>query len=369
MSSDLLSIARSGSQAARAALDVTAQNIANASSEGYVRRSARLTEVVGPSGLGRIGETSLSGVRLSGVVRNADMFRQAEVRRTGSDAARASAELTGLENVETAIEQANVFPAVVEFEAALQRLSADPVNPSLRAAVVEDARTMTRAFGIASSSLDAVGEGLRFEAGSDVDQVNVLAGELARVNTRLARTVEGSGDRAMLLDQRDNLLQNLSERVDVTTSFSADQTVEVRLGGAGGPALVSRGTASPLAMATGADGTIGFTVGGAAVTPGGGSLAGRAQALDQLADARDRLDLIAVTLVATVNGAQANGAALDGTPGQPMLSGTSAADMALTFDNGDLIATAPAGSDPGSRDAGNLTALRDAIASADPAGA
>ena len=116
MASDLLSIARSGAKAARVALDVTAQNIANASSEGYVRRSVRLEEVASSGGYGRVGDISLSGVRVDSVVRNADAFRQAEVRRTGSDAARADAEVGGLENLEAAIEQANVFPAIVELD-------------------------------------------------------------------------------------------------------------------------------------------------------------------------------------------------------------------------------------------------------------
>ena len=53
MSSDLLSIARSGAMAARVALDVTAQNIANASSDGYVRRSVRLAELASSGGFGR----------------------------------------------------------------------------------------------------------------------------------------------------------------------------------------------------------------------------------------------------------------------------------------------------------------------------
>ena len=40
MAADPLAIAKSGARASRTALDVTAQNIANASSAGYVRRSA-----------------------------------------------------------------------------------------------------------------------------------------------------------------------------------------------------------------------------------------------------------------------------------------------------------------------------------------
>jgi flagellar hook-associated protein 1 FlgK len=42
-------------------------------------------------------DVSLSGVRVTGVLRNADAFRQAEVRRTAADTARADTEVTGLE--------------------------------------------------------------------------------------------------------------------------------------------------------------------------------------------------------------------------------------------------------------------------------
>ena len=81
MASDLLQIGRSGTQVARIALDIAAQNIANAASEGYVRRSVRIAEIAPPNGLSLIGDVSVSGARVDGIVRNADSFRQAEVRR------------------------------------------------------------------------------------------------------------------------------------------------------------------------------------------------------------------------------------------------------------------------------------------------
>lgn len=369
MGSDLLSIARSGAAAARIALDVTAQNIANAASEGYVRRTARLQEVSASGGWNRIGDVSLSGVRLDAVVRNADLFRQAEVRRTGADAARAGAEVAGLENIEAAVEQSNVYPAIVQFEGSLQQLASDPVDPSLRAAVMEDARTMTRTFNIAATSLDAVANGLRFEAADGVEQVNLLAGELARVNLRLSRAADASSDQTSLLDQRDNLLQKLSGYTDVSTVIAADQTVEVRLGGSTGPQLVSGGTANPFAMTTAPDGTIGFTLSGNPVSLAGGSLAGKALALDKQVQIRASLDSIASGLIATVNAAQASGVALNGSAGQPLFAGTDAASMALNFEDGRLIATAPAGSGALSRDSSNLDALRTALGSSDPAGA
>ena len=367
MASDLLSIARSGALVARQALDVTAQNIANAASEGYVRRSVQLGEVAATGGIGRIGDISLSGVRLERIVRNADLFRQAEARRTGADAARANAEVIGLENVAAAVEQANLYPAIVQFQAALQQLAADPVDPSLRAAVIEDARTMTRAFNIAATGLEAAGTGLRFEASDDVVQVNLLAGELARVNVRLARAADASSDQTALLDQRDSLLQQLSERVNVSTVIDANGTVEVRIGGTSGPQLVMGGSASPLAMATAADGTISFTLGGTSASLVAGSLAGRAQALQKLVDVRTRLDTAAGDLIATVNTALSGGVALDGSPGQPLFAGTNAASLALAFEDGALLATAPAGAAANSRDPGNLIALRNALSANDPA--
>ena len=364
MSSDLLSIARSGATAARIALDLTAQNIANAATEGYVRRTARLEELAPASGPGQIDEVSLSGVRLAGITRNADVFRQAEVRRTGSDAARADAEVAGLRDIEAGVEQSGVYPALVAFEASLQRLAQDPVNPSLRAAALEDARTAASSFNLAASALDATGEGLRFDAQDGVAQVNLLAGELGKINLRLARASDGSSDQTALLDQRDKLLERLSGFANIATAIGPDQTVTVTLGGSGGPQLVGRVAVTPFALVTAADGTISFTLGSSPASLSSGALAGKAQALITLAGIRARLDATAGSLIAAANGAQAGGVALDGTAGQPLFSGTDAASIAVSLSNGAQLATAPAGASAGSRDPANLDALRAALAGA-----
>jgi flagellar hook-associated protein 1 FlgK len=361
MASDLLSIGASGARAARAALDVTAQNIANAASDGYVRRTAQMEEVSAAGGMMRMGDISLSGVRVAGIHRNADMFRQAEVRRTESDATRAAAELNGLENVEAAVEQAGVYPAIVDFEASLQQLSANPVDPSLRADAIAAAGAMAGKFNIAASSLDAVGDGARFNAQGGVDQANVLTSELARLNLRIGRAGAASSDRASLLDQRDLMLEKLSGITDIATTFNTDGSVSVTVGGSPGTALVNGGTASPLAMTTAADGTVSYTAGGVAFTPSGGALAGHALALTEVAATRARLDTLADSVSGLVNGAQASGVALDGSAGQPMFSGSGAAGIALAMTDGTRIATAPAGSPAGSRDGGNLASLRSAL--------
>ena len=64
----------------------------------------------------------LHGVRVDQVLRSDSVFLQNQARRTSGDLARADAELAGLRNAEAAIEQAGIYPAIVEFESALAAL-------------------------------------------------------------------------------------------------------------------------------------------------------------------------------------------------------------------------------------------------------
>lgn len=370
MSADLMTIASSGAKAARAALDVTAQNIANASTTGYVRRSVSLAEIAPPTVRGQTGSAALSGVRLDRVERNVDLFKMAEVRRTTSDVSRANAHLSGLENIEASLENAQIYPGMLDFEASLETLAADPTNLSLRASVLESARTLARSFNVAATALDAVGDSAHFDAAAAVDQVNVYAAELARINVRLSRAQNGSTDQSALLDQRDLMLQRLSELTDISVTTNQDLTVEVRLGSGGATPLVQGANAAQLTSATAADGTLSFEVAGSPVTIAGGSLAGHSQALVALRDYRSQLDGIAASLATAVNAIQTGGTALDGTAGQPFFSGTTAADIAVTLTAPAQIATAPSGAEAGSRDPANLTALRNVLSgSSSPADA
>lgn len=370
MASDLLSIGRSGVQAARIGLDVTAQNIANAGSTGYVRRSASFSEVASTGGAYRIGDLSLSGVRLDAMVRNADAFRQAEVRRTGSDVARAGAEVSGLQNLESAIEQSGVYDAIVGFESSLQQLTQNPTDTSLRASVIEKARTMVGTFQIAAQELDAAADGQQFLAKDGVTQVNRIAQELARTNARLSRASDASSDKTALLDQRDKLLEELSNYGNIATEFSNDGQVAVKLGGQGGLDLVTGNSAKTVGITLStSDKTISFDVAGQTLALSGGSLAGQQLALAKGAQLKTDIDTLAKKIVDAFNGAQATGKDLDGNGGAAIFSGTSAATMTLAVQDGRKIATAPASSTvAGSRDATNLNAIRVALADVDPAG-
>ena len=367
MSSDLLMIAASGARAARAALDVTAQNIANAGTAGYVRRSVTVTELAGNGASGAVGDVSLFGAGPTMINRDADVFRQSEMRRTASDSARADAQVTGLQDVSQAVEQSNVFPAITQFESALQQLSSNPTDTSLRASALEAARTMAQSFNIAGTSLASVGSQLQFQSSDGVKQVNQLAQNLAAVNTKISADTDPAMNQSVLLDQRDQILQSMAAYGDITTTIAADNTVKVQMGGASGPVLVQGGTASQLAVAT-VSGALTFTVGAAPVTLGGGSLAGQAQAFAAYTSASTRLDTIASDLATAANTVQGNGKALDGSTGLPLFSGSTAQTLSLALTSGNQLATAPASAAAGSRDPANLNALMTALNTASVSG-
>lgn len=362
--SSLLNIGKSGAMAARKALELTAQNIANAGNPEYARRTVSMAEVAATSGIGLEPGTPLSGVRIDRVLRSDSLFLQNEARRTSSDVARADAELSGLTGAENAIEQAGIYGAIVDFEASLSRLVADPLGGALRAAVLEDGRRLAGTFQIAGSALDVAASNASQSADAGIEQVNLLAAELARTNIGIARAQSGTSGMAALYDQRDALLRDLTDLTGGSVSLDSMGRATVTLGG---ETLVTGTQTAPLAATANPDGSLAFTVGGTGVALDSGSLQGNSLALRAIGNLHTELDSLAAQVISTVNAAQASGAAPDGTAGQPFFSGSNAADIALSLTSGSQIATAPTGSAPGSRDISNLQALRDVLANGGPA--
>lgn len=370
MSSDLLQIGKSGAMAARAALEVTAQNIANAGNADYARRSLALADLT-PTGSAAytVGFTSGSGVAIDRVQRAESHILFTQVRRAGSDLARASAELAGWQDAERVVSQAGIYPELVEFEAALGALRSDPLSTSLRAAVLERGRVVADSIRRGDSGLAEALDHTRFAALSDVADINTATTELARINQALLRARDGTSGQAALLDQRDALLGRLAGKSGITVEYGQRGMVDVRFGDSSGPYMVRGVNAGTLAAAVQPDGTLAYALDGAPVTPASGSLAGHGQALVALRDTRGSLDALALQLATQVNTAQASGVAADGTPGQPFFAATGARDIVLVLTDGAGIAVAPAGAGPASRSTANLDALRAALADGGPTAA
>ncbi len=363
MPSSLISIGRSGAAAARASIELTAQNIANASNPDYVRRSIQLNEFVGVSRTDFQQTSAFGGVQIGGIQRPSSELIQRRARDSGSDLSRAEAELTGLRDAETALEQSGLYRGLVDFEAALTVLESDPTDPALRSGAIESARQLTETFQFAEFSLSNARGLVEGEINVGVEELNGAAEELARINLELVNSREGTAGRAALLDARDAALRDISEEFGIITEFDEFGGARVRIAGNPAPAgqagilLVDGSTANTLAATIDPAGTASFTLNGSTFAPISGAMAGRTSALSDISTRRSELDAIASQTITQANSAQAAGSALDGTAGQPMFTGSDAATITLALTSGDQLALAPLGAPAGSRDTANLSNL------------
>lgn len=360
----IFSIGRSGLATSRASLELTAQNIANASNPDFARRSLSQGELVMTGAIGINTPDSLGGVRPGVIQRAESALVQRQARDASSSLANAEAEFTALRDVESALETSGVFAGLVDFEAALTALEANPLEPALRLSAVESARRMTSNFQVADSALANARSLVQGEAAAEVLQVNELAAELARVNRDLVGVRPGTNGQAALFDARDKALRGLAEQFGITPVINANGTADVTINGTPPMALVTGGVAASVSVSVAADGTLAFAVAGAGFAPAGGAMAGRAAALAGMADVQAQLDGLAVSVITIANAAQAAGADANGAAGQPLLAGTGAGDMAVVLASASGLATALAGSPAGSRDTGNLAALLGALGAA-----
>lgn len=354
----LFQIARSGAAAARASIELTAQNIANAANPDYARRTLTTRELVGQSAA---TNGVLNGVRIQGISRNDSALVQQQARTSSAELAQADAELSALRDTELALEQSRLFEGLVEFEAVLTQLQGNPLEPALRANVLETARQLGSTVQFADETLGNARRQVQETASVSLDEANRQSVEIARINRSLGNARDGTAGQAALFDARDAALRALSEEIRVETSFAANGTVDVRLAGASpgspGPLLVAGTSSMAIASSTRADGSLDFTVGSAPALPAGGALAGHAAALEAQADYQIQLDTIAAQIITRANSAQASGADASGAPGQPLFAGTNASDISVALTSADQLATAPAGAPAGSINPSNLANL------------
>jgi len=354
----IFQIGRSGAAAARASIELTAQNIANSANPDYARRSLNTRELVGVS---LTSNGTLNGVSIEGISRNDSTLVQQQARSSASALARADAELVGLRDTELALEQSRLFEGLVEFEAVLTQLEGNPLEPALRTNALETGRQLASTFQFANTTLGNARRQVQDFASVSLDEVNRQTSELSRINRNLVNARDGTAGQAALFDARDAALRDLAAEVGIEVTFADTGAANVRLAGpsAGspGPTLVDGASTFAISSIASVDGTLDFAVGGAPVSLNGGALAGQAAALEAQADYQIQLDAIAADVIARTNAAQASGADANGAAGQPFFSGTNAGDMELALASGMQLATAPAGSPAGSANTTNLASL------------
>ncbi|MBB4099846.1 flagellar hook-associated protein FlgK [Sphingomonas kyeonggiensis] len=354
---DLLSIGASGARAYQSALATTSDNIANAATVGYSRRVATVREVVATGGNTSAISSGL-GANVGGVTRAADAFRATEVRTASSDLARTLAGAAWLGRIDSGLTQNKLGDQLTAFFTSAKAVAADPTALPARATMLENASSVAAAFGATGKALDGAMADLKASAETGVTQLNNLSASLAKVNAGLARATDGTAGQAALLDQRDQMLEQMSALTDVTVSFDTYGRATVQAGNSAGPTLVEGAQSAIVSQVSNDEGTFSFSVkqaSGAVQTmaPNGGALAGIAESGSRIAAARDQISQMAQSFAEGVNAVQAAGADLQGNAGQPVFSvGDPAYNLTVVMtDPRGIAAAAPGG---GTRDNSNL---------------
>lgn len=339
--SDLFVIGASGTKAYRAAMAAISENIANASTAGYARRT--VTTVESGSSTATMAtytaRANFGGTQVAGVGRASDPYLDASVRSTGMALSSAAARQRWLGDAETALNDTStgIGQLMTGMYQNLEKLAASPSDTSLRVTSLDSISRLTQAFNQTAADLSTVSSGIATEAQSSLDTINGALSSLADINNSLLRAQPGTSAYAQLLDSRDAALQTLSENMNVTVSFGAHDSAEVSFGGR---SLVSGTTATSLSLtASDSDGTLSLSLadGTALTAPGSGTLGGLFSAADTVADRRADLDTLSQQFVTDLNAWHAQGLTDAGAAGAPLLSGTSAATLsALVTDPADL---------------------------------
>jgi flagellar hook-associated protein 1 len=207
-----LSAAVSGLRTTQAGIDLVAQNIANADSVGYTRR--RLAPVQSVAG------DRTSGVRTGEIERVLDLVAQKQLRLESSGAAYTSLNARFAAEIDRLFGQpggiGSLDSSVNGFTQALQGLLSNPSSYSARSAVLDAGAALA---GRIASVADGV-QSLRTEAehriGSAVTRANELLSGIAEINGRIVSRGSTSANPA-LLDERDRLINELAQLMDVQT--------------------------------------------------------------------------------------------------------------------------------------------------------
>ncbi|MCC7477218.1 flagellar hook-associated protein FlgK [bacterium] len=330
-----LETARKGLMAARAGLDTTGHNIANAGTEGYSRQRA-VTSASSPISLpgafftlrpGMLG----TGAEIISITRIRSQFVDAQIQYEGSASSHLGMLSTGLQRVEDIFGE----PAEAQFSGlmdsffnAWEDLSNDPESLAARTNLREAAQGLTDYVNNIDFALKREVEDINTQIRGQVQQVNTLTAQIAEVNRQITRS-ETSGARLSvkandLLDKRDQLVEQLSKLVNVRQLDSPDGSVNILMDG---HPLVTGGDAHELVLRSkSADPSklvLEFKEGNFPAPLHSGEMGGLFELRDvQIPAVRDKFATLITAFTNQVNKTHQQGYGLDGTKGRNFFNDT-----------------------------------------------
>ena len=207
---------------------IVSRNISNAqNATGYV--SAKVANLVtGASGAAIVQSiTDLTNATLFNSMLSSSSATAAaralsngvtQLQQTVSDATTTSNSTTAANSPSTLLQA---------LSTALQTYSATPNNSSAASAVLTAAQNLGSGLNSASATVQNVRETADQNMVSSVATINRLLSQFQQVNTTIVNGTATGADISDALDQRDTILQSLSQQIGVTTTTSANGSMSI----------------------------------------------------------------------------------------------------------------------------------------------
>jgi len=330
----IMSLAGQALMTQQQAISVTSHNIANVNTPGYSRQRLIMTtntpldSSIGPMGNGVGGEA---------IERIYDRFLNAQISNESQGLGRWDAQKDAVELVEMIFNEAGgsgLSQAMSKFWDAWQSLTIDPDGTDERQVLLTTSQVLAATFNQLDSDLSQSQQDLDLAIQGTVADINRLSEQLSDLNAKIISSEVGSLSANDYRDQRDLVLKELSELIDVNAFEDSNGALSVLV--ANGRPLVTAGEFWQLSTETNAAGLqdvvwVDDAGNTANITPdiSGGKLKGSIEVRDVIIpDYMTRLDTLAGTLRTDVNLLHQGGFDLNGIGGEEFFIGTgTAADL------------------------------------------
>ncbi|NBT75620.1 MAG: flagellar hook-associated protein FlgK [Betaproteobacteria bacterium] len=322
--SDLVAIAGSAVAAYQRALGTVSNNIANVDSTGYTRQDTGMVEnrpqEFGTSFMG-------TGSSVTGVKRLYDNFIESSLRNATTELSTQEPMVSYANRVVDIVgnQDVGMLSAFDQFFDAARQLATDASSVTLRDQFLSKSDSLAQRFQTVNSQLGLIDQETRDNINSQVSKLNGLADQLSAVNVQLSKTKILDRQPPALMDQRDQLLRDMSALAKIRVTESSNGQVAVSIGASANQGfLVTVDGANPL-TAVFNDSSVGKTdlvLNASSPNPepltgfSGGSISGLLNFRSQLLQpVLDDLDNLARTLVTEANTIHRQGVDLLGRDG------------------------------------------------------
>ncbi len=316
----MLNIGTSALLTTQASLSTTSHNISNVNTDGYNRqRVTQGTQTPNFEGGYYIG----SGVTVNSVERIFDSFLSDQVRIFTSQEKSFDTFSTFARQVDDllAAPELSLSSGLQGFFDSIQDVADDPTSIPARQVMLTEADTLAKRFNTLDTQLNAFNQQVNLGLDNAVKDVNILSKGIADLNQAITEASGGAGVAPNdLMDQRDQLINQLSGYISVSTNVQSNGAVNVFIGN--GQALVVGQSAIALKVITNPlDSTrseIGYGPSNVNVSAQltGGSIGGLLNVRQEVIDpARSEIDALAAGMIDTINAQHTVGLTLDGKTG------------------------------------------------------